>query len=218
MKKQFYFIIAVLLPLSALFAGCDKNPMNKLKEASTASNSSSWSGTYVVYDDELRTGGDVMMIGWGDNFTVDFNSRENPLNGVKCIKIAWDGGDVMTVNGATNLYTGLALIVAKNYADYLTTTRDLSPGGYTKVTFWAKKGFMSSNTVLRMESPNGTSTSIAPANAYETALTDDWAFYSFDITGSLANARFFVNIVLKTTGTTKGNGATIYLDDIKLAK
>jgi hypothetical protein len=221
MKKNILFIIPVLF--FPLLAGCDKNPLNKLREPVSASNSSAWSGTFVCYDDELKTGGGYGAITWGDNFVVDFNCRENPYNGVKCVKVTWDGNNVTAHDNAANkditvnTYAGFSLIVPKSSSDWDIVKRDLSPGGYTKVTFWARKAFMSLNTVLRMESPNGTFTSIAPTDAYETALTDEWKQYSFDITGSLESARFFVNVVLKTDGS-KGNGATIYIDDIKLTK
>lgn len=204
--------------LLTVLSGCGKNPITAVTEPVTVSKSQQWSGTWVVYNDELMTNGGVMLIGWGDNFGVDFNCRENPYQGVKCMKLYWNGGSVNISGGTTNLYTGLSLIVAKDYADYLATTKDISAGGYTKVTFYARKGFMSANTVLRVQSPNGTETSTPPTNAWEGTLTEEWKQYSLDIAGSQIAVRDFVIIVLKTTDQHAGNGATVYLDDIRLVK
>jgi hypothetical protein len=219
MKKSTVFLLfTAYCSLVTVLAGCNKNPVTQLVQPSTVNTSSQWSGTFTLYDDDLKTGGGVMGIGWGPNFVVDFNSRENPYAGVKCIKIDWDGNKVTTSNGEFFTYTGFSLIAALSYVDVLNVSKNLTPGGYKKVTFWARKSSMASNTVLRVESPNGSSTSTPPTNALETALTDSWQKYSFDITGSLAVVRQYVNIILKTTDNKQGSGATIYIDDIKFTQ
>ena len=212
------FLLTTHYLLLTVLAGCSKNPVSKLIEPVTVNKSQSWTTDWRIYEDELKTNGGVLMIGWGNGFVIDFESRENPYQGVKCMKVYWDGGTVTISGGSTDLYTGFSLIAAKDYNDYLSVSKDLSPGGYTKLSFYARKSFMSANTVLRIESPNGSNTSIVPNNVWQGTLTETWAQYSMDISGSLSSARHFVNIVLKTTDGLKGNGAIVYIDEIRLTK
>lgn len=215
-KAKNFILYSVFCVLFTVLSGCNKNPINQLIEPDTNNNTVQVSGQWILYGDEIMTDGGVMFISWGQNYSVDFSCRENPRAGVKCTKIYWSGGSVNISGGTTSLYTGFSLITAKEYTTYLTTTRDISAGGYTKLTFWARKGFMSANTVLRVQSPNGTENSTAPVNVWEGTLSENWTQYSLNIAGSLAAIKDYVIVVLKTNDLRPGNGATVYIDDIRL--
>src|SRR3989339_423571 len=203
MKRNWILKPLLLCLLPVLLASCENSPTKRLIGPEPYDSSGQWSGKWVVYDDQLRSDGGVMFIGWGEGFSVDFNSIERPYSGTKCIKVKWDGSDVTTAEGVTGLFTGFSLIVAKDYNYYSTTTKDLTSGAYTTVRFRARKEFLSSNTLLRFEGPIGDENSTPPDNAWQGTLSDNWQEYSFNISGNISSVHRFVTAVLKTTDNAK---------------
>ena len=217
----------VLFLLLSAFAACDKNPVNRLVNPTTTNTAGAWSGTWVIYDDELKTNGAVMA--YNEGAIIDFNCSDNPHTGKKCIRYSWDGSPVLTyaslTAGATvqSGFSGFGLICAQTIGTYSTGTRDLSPGGYTKITFWAR-GSLNTDVHLRLEDNGANSQTASGTDAWlsDTAannITADWQKFSFTVSpSSLVNAKDFVRIILVYSGTGAGNGGTVYLDDIQLTK
>jgi hypothetical protein len=219
------FIIPMLL--LAGMSGCENAPINNLVNPTIANTTGAWSGEWVLYDDEIKTGGTVMMFATLEGQELDFSWQSNPYQGTKCIKYSWDGRDVTTykTNAIEHDYVGFALIVADSVDKYDTVTRDLAPGGYTKISFRAR-GSLNTNVYLRLESNNGDYKSSGTNAWMSHTITGDWQRYEFPLSGSLAGTKDFVRVILRydedgkpdTPNTGRGNGGTVYIDDIRLER
>jgi hypothetical protein len=223
----------LLLPL--LFLGlvsCENAPVSKLVNPTIANTTGTWSGLWVLYDDEIRTGGTVMMFTSMNGIVLDFASRENPHQGTQCVKFSWDGGDVTAYSpySIEHDFTGFSLIVASSLDKYGIVTKDLTPGGFTKIAFWVR-GSLSSNVYLRLESNNGGPATLSGTNAWMSNTTDrrvtgSWQRYEFALAGNFTSVKDFVKIVLKydedgdpsTPNVARGNGGIVFLDDIHLER
>jgi hypothetical protein len=236
MIKRLQFTLFFLL--SASLISCEKNPISKVVDPAGTYNTGIWSGNWILYDDELKTDGATMVYTQG--VSLDFNSTDNPRSGKKCIRFSWDGSPVLTYKKlpahpqdyVQGDFTGFGLICAKTLDEYFTGTRDLSAGGYTKLTFWAR-GHLFDHVYLRVEAnsddanfskiPSGT------AGVWEGVVGPDWQKYTVTLDknyNSLAAAKDFVKVILAydddgdpTTAntTSSNNGGTVFLDDIQLS-
>jgi hypothetical protein len=223
MKKVSSILLAAVLISFFSLSACDKRPVNRLVNPGVENGAVTWPVPWVLYADEIKTGGTVMSFTTQEGQLLDFASRDNPHSGSRCIKFSWDGSAVTQYVPLRReaFFVGFSLIVADTVDKYLATIKDISPGGYTKIKFWAR-GSLNSSVHLRLESSNGDSTSTYPNNAWESnstdqVLTSNWQSFSFNVTGSLTSTLYFVNIVLKyDQATGQGNGGTVFLDDIEL--
>ena len=235
-------LFAVCFLAFALLPGCERNPVNKIVDPTVSNTTGIWSGTWVLYDDELKTGGNIML--FTEGVSLDFNNTDNPHSGPdslspnaivkKCIRFSWDGSPVFTYSTSAKQsdFTGFSLICAQTTAAYSTQTRNLSLGGYTKITFWAR-GSLSTNVYLRVEAnstdPNQYALASGSVGVWQGTVTSDWNKYSVKIDNSvnnLAAATDFVKFILvydedgnpNTANTGRSNGGAVYLDDIELSK
>jgi hypothetical protein len=228
---------SILFSLFSAFMGCDANPVNRLVNPSPSNISGVWSGAWVIYDDEVKTGGAIMTYNTGA--TLDFHSTDNPHSGKDCIRYSWDGSPVLTyaslpahpTDYIQSGYSGFSLICAPTDAQYFTATRNLSLGGYTKITFWAR-GELFTNVNLRVEANSNDQNQYKYASGYpgvwQGTVTSGWQQYSvkLDTTttnlNNLAAATDFIKIILLYTpgpdDPPRGNGGTVFLDDIELTK
>jgi hypothetical protein len=224
-----------LLPIVVLFlvAGCEKNPANRFVNPAPAQNpTGTYSGQWIIYDDELKTGGTVMFLTSSDGQQFNLSCYDNPHSGTKCIEYSWDGRNVTAYGGTAdsisssssieNTWCGFSFIAANSIASYNSVTKNLALGGYTKMTFWAR-GTLNSNVSLRLESNNGGPNSVSGSDAIETGtLSSSWQYYEFSVTPAAA-AKDFVRVILKFNQSANldapnGNGGTVFLDDIILTK
>ncbi|MCB4792311.1 MAG: hypothetical protein LHV68_10570 [Elusimicrobia bacterium] len=219
----------ILLIIFIFFTGCEKNPVKKLINPADSNAIGIWdtNGDWVIYDDEIKTGGAILFFNSLDNQVLDFNCRDNPHSGSKCLKYSWNGKDVYAYGATPGLehdYCGFSLTASKDVNSYLTATRDISGGTYTKISFWAR-GDLNTFVYLRLEGNNGTDTSLSGTDAWMSSdlapVTSSWQKYEFNITGNMTAIKDFVKIVLKynegvSPNTVVGNGGTVFIDDIKL--
>ena len=237
MKKALLFYILIFPFL--IITGCDKDPVNRLVNPSPASSTGVWSGTWVLYDDELKTNGAVMT--FNEGATIDFNCTDNPRSGKKCIRYSWNGSPVLTyasppsqpVNYTQSGFSGFSLICAQTLGAYSTQTRNLALGGDTKITFWAR-GSLNANVYLRVEANfPSTATNVYELKSGATGVwmgvpSSTWTQYSLTIDPTVNNlaATDFVKFILlydedgnpDTPNTSVGNGGTVFLDDIELTR
>ncbi|MCX5782626.1 MAG: hypothetical protein NT145_08020 [Elusimicrobia bacterium] len=215
-KKHFLYYF--LIPCLAIFSACDKNPADKILNPTTIVTAASWSGPYVIYDQELRTGGDVVFFTSQEGQTLDFSCYERPADGSKCLKFSWDGSEVTDYNSGnvrTFQWVGIGLAVKDSNNQDSPSTKDMTPGGYTKLSFKIR-GSLNASVAFQMKfEANSTTT-----NIYTSSLADhDWHTVEFPVSGSLAaGIKYYVILSFQYFGSTKGNGGTVYLDDIQFLK
>ena len=218
MKKIFCLLLILFL------FSCDKGPpLSKLYNPGGDEILSSEWGDWIIYDDALKTRGG--MSAFTGIQELDFECKDNPWSGNRCIKFSWDGNDVVAgeTGNPQHGYCGFSLVVvpdasAYNYDTSLMPGKDLTPGAYARITFYAR-GSLSTDNYLRLESPLGTWQSVSPNEAWQGTVSDTWQKYEFNCAGNtMTDIKEFVKIILKYTGSGKGNGGTVYIDDIKYTK
>lgn len=147
-------LVCFLLPVAFLLTSCHKSPSDRTQNASGGGGVGGFgAGNYVIFSDELKSGGGAFEYPGGENQSLAFNDRSNPVS-QRSIRYSWTGGDVSSPQWCTpteHVFAGFDLMYTALQAQYGTTPgRDLSKAGYTKATFYAR-GSLSTNTVLKVE-------------------------------------------------------------------
>ena len=144
---------------------CERNPMKRLSDPLEEGALATWSGVFKIYDDDLITGGNVSFIPSDlsppdNNMTLNFmHTDDDPPEGMKCLRFTWNGQDQDWSGKDEHDWAGMSLIVATHWSLYDSTpSKDLSAGGYTKITFKAK-AIIDSGTYVKFEGPISTTTS-----------------------------------------------------------
>ena len=229
--KILVYCLLALVVLSLV--SCEKNPISRLQDPIPDGALSAWSGILRVYDDDLRTGGNVEFIPSdlappNNNMTIDFKvTEQNPPEGVNCLKYTWNGQEVFwdsplaPANKMEHSYGGVTLIVATHFSLYNSTpAKDLRPGGYTHISFKAK-AVMDSDTTIKFEGPVGESSKthdfLRVTNTQISAF--DWTAYQFPVSQTdLSQVKDFFKIVIeyqKGVSGPAGDGGVVYVDDIR---
>lgn len=215
--------------------GCDRNPIRKLIDANQegAQGNIAWTSPFVIYKDDLESGGGAMLYPDVHNQTVSFFSTNNP-RGKRSIFYSWNGRDIMRTFdpclAATPVlqheFAGLSLTVASGFDTFDTTLpRNLFSGGYTKITLWVR-GRLTTNTILRIEGPDDGLCNADPPRLDITAsqLTDDWQQITIPIPTSsfLISIKDFVKFTFvynqPPSTTAAGEGGEIFIDDVAYEK
>jgi hypothetical protein len=191
--------IAVVLTFLVL-AGCDQSPLDKLLDPTGEGALGGGWGPWKIYDDQLNTGGGVMLCPTNEHQTFS-EVTENPHSGTKCIKYSWDGQWVQGKN-----WTAAVLIVAPTWREYDEGEKNLTLGNYNRITFWIR-GNLSSGAKIRFEGPGPYGS--CPSTENFDALPESWTMKRIDLTGSdLSQVKEFFKIVFD------GGGGTVYVDNI----
>ncbi|MCK4532702.1 hypothetical protein KAU39_02860 [bacterium] len=211
-QRSFKYII--FLPL-IFIVGCELNPLNKLTNPTLDESlgNTSWND-WVVYDDDLKgVGGTIYMTGpQGQN--MDFRvTGQSPPQGDMCMKYSWTGEDVYDYewNIMHHGYCYLSLIVDEDSQSFGSTYRDFTPGGYTKITFWAK-GALSADTTVVFTGPHGEEVVV-------NNLTNTWKQHEITLT-QLTSITAYFTIGFNYSGgdDIPGVGGFVYVDDIRYVK
>jgi hypothetical protein len=242
---QFLPFALCLLPFAFLLvvAGC-KNPFDSTRNASGGGPTGTFSGssTFVIFYNELVSGGGAFLYPGSDGQSLSFNDTSNPI-GYRSIRYSWTGQPVSNPGCSpdpTHNFAGFDLMHTPTLDTYLTTPgRDLSKAGYTKVTFYAR-GSLSSRTLVKVEVASAQNPSVCvPLHAacislsvsgtddddnnpcgVTGTLTSSWQHYSIPVDGSTLTAvkNFFKSTFifndLYPGSTTPGQGGTVYFDQI----
>jgi hypothetical protein len=143
-----------LLSLALLASGC-KSPFDRTKDASSGGATGTFSGTssFVIFSDELKSGGGAFEYPGGENQSLTFTDTSNPVSR-RSIRYSWTGGPVTHAGcspSPEHNFAGFDLMHTAVQTDYNSTPgKDLRPAGYTKVTFFARAS-LSTNTILKVE-------------------------------------------------------------------
>jgi hypothetical protein len=227
--RQLTYLSLLTLPL--LFGGCKKSPIERTEDGSGAGALNGFgSGNFVIFGDELQSGGGAFFYPGGENQLITFEDQSNPI-GQRSIRYTWNGN---TTGGQTT-FAGFDLMHTPTQATYTSTSgRDLRAAGYTKITFYAR-GALASNNVLKIEAADdGENSTSAPClvlsmNGSDTAtgctntaqLTSSWQVFTITIPNSaLATVKDFFKATIIFTNpvvgsSVPGQGGTIYFDQIQ---
>jgi hypothetical protein len=229
-----------LIPITVLLmVGC-KSPFDRTRDASGGGTGTIGSSpTYVVFSNELKTGGGAFEYPGGENQTLSFTDTSNPIS-YRSIRYNWTGATV----AGQSVFAGFDLMDTVTQATYSSTQgRDLRAAGYTKVTFYAR-GSLSTNTVLKVEvsadgNPNDADPCITLSTSGNAAdntcllfgqfpnplampvqqLTSSWQQYTINVpNSSLANVKDFFKATFVFTpvfSVPAGQGGTAYFDQIQ---
>lgn len=209
-----------------LFAGCERNPVDRLVNPIFDGAVPQTSGIFVVFDDELKTGGGIQLIPGGENQSLNAQDRSLPQRSRIQFQYSWNGGNVTNFNVSPavlqHAFAGMQLIVSPNSSTLsVTPARDLSTFGYTKMSFWIR-GNLSQHNTVKIDGPSNGSLSASPASLTLTAsqLTGDWQYFEISIPSSdFSSVKVFAGVTIiyiqPPRTTTPGQGGTIYLDDIR---
>ena len=103
------------------------------------------------------------------------------------------------------------MIVDEDYQTFGTTYKDFTPGGYSKITFWAK-GALSPNTAVTFSGPHeGEKIELG-------TLTNSWKQYTISLNQLTGITAYFSIIFGYSGGDIPGTGGFVYLDDIRYTK
>ncbi len=193
-----------------LLACCDETPLSYLHDSRKEGEMGKWTGSWTIYDDDLHTGGGIMLTPSDEHQSVDiYYEDKNAPRGSKVLKYSWDGQDV----AGQHIWCGIDLSVASNWRTYdLTPGKNLNQGGYTMITF-AAKVILSENTTVEFRGP-------IPSAKVHYTVSCDWKRDTISLVpNGLKNARDFFVIVFMYSQSSgnknSGNGGTVYVDDIK---
>jgi hypothetical protein len=218
---------------------CKKSPIERTQDAAnpTALGGFGVASTYRIFSNELMTGGGAFEYPGGENQSLDFTDRSNPLSN-RSIRYHWTGAPADPSNNGG--FAGFDLMHVPTLPQYAGTPgRDLSAAGYTKATFYAR-GSLSTNTVLKIEvaddgnggvtppcltlSTDGTDNACGGGSEAPQRLTSDWRQYTINIPNNtylaavkdFFKATFVYNFPLGgLPGEAPGQGGTVYFDHIQ---
>src|ERR1041385_398507 len=77
-----------------ILAGCKKNPIDRLVNPVPDGALSQTNHIFVIYDDELKTGGGLGLFPGGENQTITLLDASSPRRSDNQIRYSWNGQDV----------------------------------------------------------------------------------------------------------------------------
>lgn len=205
---------AVLIGLLLLVSGCKKDPVGRIVNPLGDGAVPQISGVYVIYDEELKTGGGLGLIPTSGNQGIDLFDQSAPRRTRNQIRYLWNGQPV----GGQIDFAGFSLLVTPDFSTLNSTPhKDLSFGGYTKLTMWIR-GRLGDGVTLRIEGPgSGAST---PVRTDITSLSQTWQPVTLNVPPSdFTTVRIFMTVSLQydrvPRTSTPSDGGEVYFDDIR---
>ena len=219
MTRRLFFLVAAALALAA----CERNPVDRLVNPNDQGGVPQFGDTYVIFDDELKTGGGVGLIPGGENQTLDFRAPSDI--GSFSIQYVWNGKDVFNSETGEfqHLFAGFALSVTELFEDLAGATgKDLSGPGYTTLRLRVR-GALSQETSLRIEGPDDGAGGITPARTELTTLGPAWQDVTLAVpAGDFANVKTFMTVTFQYDQPPRteppGEGGTVFLDDVRYVR
>jgi len=213
MRRLIFLFTSILI--FNIIGGCGDTLLDRLSDPREDGSLEVWSGKWVIYDDVLRTNGDLMLGPLDDNQVID--EVEDAYKGDKALKYKWNGEPVKEED-----FCYLSFIVATSFQTYDDTPgKNLTPAGYTRIRFYAK-GWLSKNTKVEFKGPkkvnetaDTNTTKITPGqNGVPSLLEDTWQMYEIDISDSdLTEVKDYFIIAFVKDGDSKGG--KVFVDEIE---
>ncbi len=222
-----------------LLTSCNKSPIERASDSSSRALGNSSGVNFVIFSDELKSGGGAFLYPDGQGQTLSFTDTSNSISR-RSIRYFWTGQDQNSEFGLEHTYAGFDLMHTTTQGAYSGTVgRDFRNFGYTRATFYAR-GTLSTNTVVKIEVSNPATPS--PCIVLSTSGLDDdsnpnigqaanctnlgtlstsWQRYSIAIPNAAQSAikdYFKATFVFKVpfVGSTEpGQGGTVYFDQIQ---
>ncbi|MCB4756048.1 MAG: hypothetical protein LHV69_03295 [Elusimicrobia bacterium] len=201
-------------------SGCRRNPIERLSDPLPDGAVPNSSGVYVIYDDELKTGGGMMFIPGGENQNINFLDQGAAPQGFANISYSWNGADVMNSTTPQHLYAGFSLIVSSSASQLdFVPGKNLSGPGYLNLKLYVR-GSLSTATRLRIEGPSDGTGLTTPARTELLSLGSSWQEVTLPVPAAdFANVKVFVTISFQydqpPRTTNPGNGGIVYVDYLR---
>lgn len=222
MNRAPVFLSFTGISVFLLFSSCKRNPIDRLVDPLPDNSLPQSSGVYMIYDDELRTGGGLAFIPGPESQEIDLAARVTPRRSINTIRYFWNGNDVF--NSSTgmfqHLFAGFMTTVTPDAAGLdAATGKNLSAAGYTRLRLFVK-GSLSHNTRLRIEGPDDGAGGITPERTEIFTLGPDWQEITLTIPPAhFSNVKVFFILSFQYTqparSTAAGGGGEVYVDDVR---
>ncbi|AKL97996.1 hypothetical protein [Endomicrobium proavitum] len=223
MKK----LLLLALPLIMFFtAGCENNPAGALiYNGVNDTDPASWASPFVIY-----ANGDIMTrvlpfsksVGAYTNIWEAYANATNVLEAQydgeshtrhKSIKMGWDGSPSQVFDNGNTVY--LATFWLPTSAG--TSGKDLTPGAYTKISFWVKANLYT-NAQVSIKVLNNDNSGNSPYAVTSITALQDWTYYEIPLSPSPALTYTYITVQMSPIAGNVTNGGTIYIDDIRLVR
>lgn len=219
MKNAARFLTLALLLCAA---GCKRNPIDRLVDPNpSGALPFDPNGIYVVFDDELKTGGGLGFVPGGQNQSINLSVTDASRPG-RQIAYTWNGNDVSSAPAfAQHLFAGFQLLVTPDFTTFDSASgKNLSAGNYATLKF-SIKGFLSADTIVRVEGPDDGPGGNVPEVVNITSLGATWQDITLPIPtpSDFNSVKGFITVTFQyaqPSGTTAaGGGGTVFFDDIR---
>lgn len=231
-------ISLTLLTVGLCLAGlsCKQNPVDRLLNPVPSGAVNGVGANYIVYNDELNTGGGLGFFPGGESQSIDLHDNTPPARSLSDIRYTWTGQNVSSNFGPEHTFAGFSLLVTPDFSTLATAQpKDLSRANYGHLQF-SIRGSLSDRTYVKIDGPsNGVTASTdsvrsrrqgdssggdTDANGKEIVITNDWQDYSIHISPQyFSSVKIFCQFSFafdQPIGTTEpGAGGTIYVDNIQ---
>ena len=197
------------------FTSCERYPIRSLLGLPKPIDS--WPEPWYIYDDEINTKGSLEPKRWEDDpscadwnkVKLNFDCKDNPKNGRKCLQFTWVGN----VNDSSSGFFGFGLMAT----EYPGGIVNLSTSGYANLKFWIK-GTLYNNCSFKIEIPKHGGGSWVYKTLSPTEVTPYWTEYTIQLPNidDMTEIEYDISMSLIADGTT--NGGTVYLDDIRFTR
>lgn len=207
-----------------LMTGCEKNPIERLVNPYNDASVPGVSGSFFIYDDELKTGSAVAFIPFGENQNLDVADKTSPRRSTNHLRYVWTGADTSssTPGAFQHEFAGFSLLTSPSIETSASAPgRNLAAAGYTSLKFWIR-GSLSLGNRVRVEGPDdGDPRTPLPALVeFAADQLADWQEVTMAIPAADFEAmKTFMTVSIQYAQpprtTPAGAGGTVYLDDVR---
>jgi hypothetical protein len=205
---------ALIVSLLFFATGCKKDPVGRIVNPLGDGAVPQVSGVYVIYSDELKTGGGLGFVPTAGNQGIDLFDQSEPRRTRNQIRYLWNG---QSVGGQIN-FAGFSLLITPDFSTLNSTPhKDLSFGGYTKLTMMVR-GRLGDGVSLRIEGPGSGSSTAARTDI--TTLSNTWQQITLSVpSADFSTVRIFMTLTFQYDRVPRtdvpSDGGEVYLDDIQ---